>query len=76
MKTKNEIKSRFYCLLKRESNVPFNPRIFLPIIKSFLILVNSFFYKQGAQGLQAFEFYVVTIKDEHMKPRFKRKRKG
>ena len=27
--------------------------------------------KQGVQGLQAFACYVVTINDEHMKPRFK-----
>ena len=29
--------------------------------------------KQGVQGMQAFAFCVVTINDEHTKPRFKRK---
>ena len=29
--------------------------------------------KQGVQGVQAFTFYIVTVNDEHAKPRFKRK---
>ena len=29
--------------------------------------------KQGVQGLQVFVFCVVTVNDEHAKPRFKRK---
>ena len=29
--------------------------------------------KQGVQGMQAFAFCVVTVNDEHTKPRFKRK---
>ena len=32
--------------------------------------------EQGVHGLQAFVFCVVTVNDEHMKPRFKRKRRG
>ena len=32
--------------------------------------------EQRVQGLQAFAFCVVTINDEHTKPRLKRKRKG
>ena len=32
--------------------------------------------KQEVQGLQAFTFSVVTVNDEHTKPRFKRKRSG
>lgn len=32
--------------------------------------------QQGVQGLQAFAFCVVTVNDEHAKPRFKRKLKG
>ena len=30
---------------------------------------------QGVQGLQVFAFCVVTVNDEHMKPRFTRKRR-
>ena len=30
-------------------------------------------YKKGVQELQAFAFCVVTVNDEHAKPRFKRK---
>ena len=37
--------------------------ISLKTIKTFL--------NQGVQSLQAFAFCVVTINDEHMKPRFK-----
>ena len=32
--------------------------------------------KQEVQGLQAFPFFVVTVNDEHMKPRLKRKHRG
>ena len=30
--------------------------------------------EQGVQGLQVFAFRILTVKDEHPKPRFKRKR--
>ena len=32
--------------------------------------------QQGVKGLQAFAFCVVTVNDEHAKPRFKRKLRG
>ena len=32
--------------------------------------------QQEVQGLQTFAFSVVTVNDEHAKPRFKRKRSG
>ena len=33
-------------------------------------------YKQVVQGLKALAFSVVTVNDEHTKPRFKRKSRG
>ena len=32
--------------------------------------------EQEVQGLQAFAFYVITVNDEHTKPRFKKNRRG
>ena len=38
--------------------------------------LSLFDTKQEVHGLQVFTFSVLTINDEHTKPRFKRKRRG
>ena len=38
--------------------------------------LSLFDTKQEVHGLQVFTFSVLTIYDEHTKPRFKRKRRG
>ena len=43
------------------------------------VVFNTIFHwqlRQGVQGLQAFAFCLVTVNDEHTKPRFKRKLRG
>ena len=37
---------------------------------------NYCIFYQGVQGLQGFAFCVVTVNDEHTKPRFTRKHRG
>ena len=48
---------------------------FYKILKICLYRSNSQ-KKQEVQGLQVFAFSVVTVHDEHTKPRFRRKRRG
>ena len=38
--------------------------------------LSLFDTKHKVHGLQVFAFSVLTINDEHTKPRFKRKRRG
>ena len=38
--------------------------------------IFTFMMKQEVQGLQVLSFSLVTVNDEHTKPRFQRKRMG
>ena len=46
-------------------------------MRDFVVMTSSLIrLKPGIQELQAFAFCVVTVKEEHAKPRFKRKHGG
>ena len=51
---------------KRRRRKPANAKCFLAFKQT----------KQKVKGLQKFAFSVVTVNDEHTKPRFKRRPKG
>ena len=43
-------------------------------LQYFQYIITSL--KQGVQGLQAFDLYVVTVNDKHSKPKLTRKHRG